>query len=217
MFSRPVIIRASMILNHARRSSCLRTGAFQIVTRAQSTQPRTYFYNSTIPYDTVHLVNPNSNTLGPSKSLAALLASTDLEKDRIELVTSHPQPIVRIVSNEQVRQRRKEEKQRLKDQQKSRKEKKQIQMTWGVDGHDLERKLAQARAALSSGHPVNVVISKKGGVPMPAPSIMSAKVQGIVTELDDVAEVANDPSFGKQLTTIYLRPVSSKGSNAGQE
>ena len=189
------------------------------MTKGPTAKPKTYFYNSDIPHEVVRVADSESNTLGPPQTLASLLESTKLDKDRVELVTARPEPIVRVISLKLVRQLRQEEnlkaRLKLKEQKNSNKETKQLQMTWNVDGNDLERKLDQARVSIASGHHVNIVLSKKGGVPLPTRDAMDRKLDEIVAGLKDVAEEANSKSIGKQLTTIYLRPRSRKSMGSG--
>jgi len=140
------------------------------------------------------------------------LSSIDKELSRIELIAEQPRPVVRIITREFARQQRKDDKMRALHAKQTHAERKQLQMTWGVDGNDLARKISRARGYLTKNHPVDFVLSKKRGVPLPSRDAMVWRMDGIVAALRDVSIVSNR-SIGSQLATIQLRP--SKPNDIG--
>jgi len=92
-------------------------------------------------------------------------------------------------------------------------ERKQLQMTWGVDVHDLARKISRARDYLTKNHPVSFVVSKKRGVPLPSRDAMVWRIDDIVAALGDVS-IESNRSIGPQLATIQLHPLKTKDVGA---
>ncbi|KAF8314913.1 hypothetical protein DL93DRAFT_2036705, partial [Clavulina sp. PMI_390] len=146
-----------------------------------------------IPFQLVQVRDEATNTLLPPTRLDLLASSTDLTQNRIELVSADP-PIVRVITSQAAYNLKKADTARAKEERKkqSPKLKKQLQLTWGVAGHDLERKLDQARECLVEGHKlkatgeVTIVISKKKRGMNPPREEMVSMIDHIVSSLADV-------------------------------
>jgi len=186
--------------------------SFQITSARYSSNARKRVFDKSIPHDMVHVVDSETGRLGPPRALADILSSIDKELSRIELIAEQPRPVVRIITREFARQQRKDDKMRALHAKQTQAERKQLQMTWGVDGNDLARKISRARGYLTKNHPVDVVLSKKRGVPLPSRDAMVWRMDGIVAALRGVSIVSNR-SIGSQLATIQLRP--SKPNDIG--
>jgi len=190
--------------------------SFQLASARYSSNARKRVFDKSIPHDIVHVVDSETGRLGPPRALADILSTIDKELSRIELIAEHPQPVIRIITREFARQQRKDDKMRALHAKQTQAERKQLQMTWGVDGNDLARKIARARGYLTKNHPVDFVLSKKRGVPLPSRDAMVWRMDGIVAALRDVSTVSNR-SIGSQLATIQLRPSKPNDIGAPKE
>lgn len=118
------------------------------------------------------------------------------------LVSSNPAPIVKIVNKRAALERQKAEKLRAKQ---NKRVQKVIQMTWGVELGDLTHKVAKMRDELGAGNHVELVMTKKKGVPVPKPLEMEKKVNQVVEMMKDVArEIGRNQ--GAMIWTVSLRP-----------
>lgn len=165
-------------------------------------------FDDKIPHSMVQLRNSETGRLEPPCQLVDLLATTNLSAHRVELIAESPQPIVRIITRDFAKQLHKSDKSRVKELKKKQGGRKQLQMTWGVAGGDLARKVSKARSYLDESHDVDIVLSKKRGVPAPPPAVMAERMDDIVRSLADSSEEISR-SIGSQLATIHLRSRTS--------
>ncbi|KAF8450970.1 hypothetical protein L210DRAFT_3521771 [Boletus edulis BED1] len=145
--------------------------------------------NRQIPFTHVYVLDPDTNKLSPSKHrLEDLLATyagtggthTNADtstntgtgthtptrgRDRpiIELVTSTPNPIVRITTRTEIEARYKDVKRALKEKKSAKVESKEVQLTWGVAPADVAHKMRKARRDLEKGYRVVVAVAMRHG------------------------------------------------------
>lgn len=174
---------------------------------------RKRLFDKGIPYETVHVVDSETGRLGPPRPLADVLSGIDKEEFRVKLIAEQPRPVVRIITRDFARQQKKKDKLRALHARQIHAERKQLKMTWGVDGNDLARKMSQVRGYLAKNHPVDFVLSKQKGIPLPSRDAMVWRMNDIVAALGDVSTESNR-SIGSQLATIQLRPMKAKDLGA---
>lgn len=72
------------------------------------------------------------------------------------------------------------------------------------------RKVSKAKGYIQSRYEVDVVLSKKKGVPLPPKDVMMTKLDEIARTIEEFA-VEKNRSIGTQLATISFRPKSGSG------
>ncbi|KAF9224405.1 hypothetical protein BS17DRAFT_72434 [Gyrodon lividus] len=162
--------------------------------------------NDKIPHTHVRTIDPDTSKLSPAPTrLTDLLASLDLKKDLVELVTSSPEPIVRVVDRKEAFARYKEQKKAQKKGIKSGEAPKEIQLTWGVAKGDLEHKLAKARTQLEKGHRVAVVLAPKKGQTLPTPKEMQTRAHEIAEALQDIGKEWREREVTRTMTVMSFQ------------
>lgn len=173
-------------------------------------EPPTRLRDEKIKHSHVRLVDPDTGALGPLTALSEVIriahnrvdsssdeqpAFSDDDDDKkvkwwkkrkysVELVSSEPTPIVRMVDlGEEYRKNRDSSKKKKESVVKE----KEIQMTWSVAEGDLEHKMRKIREALEEGERVVIGFTRKKGQPYPKPEDMAAKLQEAAETLADVA------------------------------
>ncbi|KAF8841291.1 hypothetical protein BDN67DRAFT_532106 [Paxillus ammoniavirescens] len=165
--------------------------------------------NDKIPHTHVRIIDPETSKLSAAPTrLTDLLASLDLKKDLVELATSSPEPIVRIVDRKEAFAKYKELKKALKKGNKSGEAAKEIQLTWGVAKGDLEHKLAKARTQMEKGHRVAVVLAPKKGQTLPTPKEMQARAQEVEEALRDTGKEWREREVTKTMTIMSFQKHS---------
>jgi len=148
------------------------------------------------------------------------MSSINKEKERIELILSDPEPVVRIISKEELKELYRQDKAHAKARLVHQVQPKQIQMTWGIGREDLERKLEKARQEMGRGVPVDIVLAKKKGMPPLTPQEKQVKMDEIAGMLkEDGKEDIRSRSMGSHLSVMHFRstavkaklPVSTEG------
>ncbi|KIJ70614.1 hypothetical protein HYDPIDRAFT_122644 [Hydnomerulius pinastri MD-312] len=175
-------------------------------TYASATAPPHKPTNEKIPHTHIRIVDPITSKLSPAPTpLTDLLASLDLKTQLVELVTSTPEPIVRVVDRKEAFARYKEQRKALKKGQKSGEAPKEIQLTWAVASGDLKHKLAKVRSNLEKGYKVDVVLAPKKGQVLPKPKEMEARAVEIAQALGDVGKEWKDREVGKTITIMSFQ------------
>ncbi|TDL29148.1 hypothetical protein BD410DRAFT_779477 [Rickenella mellea] len=151
---------------------------------SQPTHPK----NEKIPYNYVSIVDNETGRIkpGPPVSLVELLRSVDLKTTIVQLVTSKPAPLVKLLDKKALAIAKKDYKERQKARPRP-VEQKEIQMTWGVGVSDMEHKLKKAREELARGNRVDVVIAPKAKQPRPDVAEMNKRIQAVVDAMEDAA------------------------------
>lgn len=191
----------SHILNHAYTPTQHRTYVVEV---------RKRIFDRHIKEPMVRLVNPETKSLDPPLPLEELLAATDLSTYRLELVATTPEAIVRRMTKEEARELHQNDKDIARARRKLETQRKQIQMSWGVDVRDMDRKISQARKEIERGNVVNVILAKKKGVPLPPLAVKVAKMDEIAVKVADIANEWSVRSIGTQLAVMFLKPKGKK-------
>ncbi|KAF8901542.1 hypothetical protein CPB85DRAFT_125344 [Mucidula mucida] len=143
--------------------------------------------NERIVYETVWLSEPGQ----PLREINVkeYLETIDTKKVKLQLVTSVPKPIVKIIDRAIERQARQQQKEDKKGKAKGKKE---FQMGWNIAPGDLGHKLRSVRKELEKGAKVDLVFAMEKGAEQrgkapPKTSDMEAKIDAVMEELGDVA------------------------------
>jgi len=158
-----------------------------------------------IPHRIVHLVNEDGR-LEPPIPLAHHLASIDSKTHFIELVSEHPQPIVKIRSKKEEVQKAKEWQQRQKEVAANNVQK-EIQMTWGVEQGDLAHKLNKVRKELQKGSRVELVFAPKVNQRVPSPAVMEARLNETAEKIAEFAKEWLPRKVERGVAILYLKKL----------
>ncbi|KAG9085232.1 hypothetical protein FRC07_013427, partial [Ceratobasidium sp. 392] len=196
--------------------ACRHESSAAAIKRAEAARNRavsnpTFFKNDAIPYSVVRLVHPETNKLEPETRLKDLLATIDLEKNYLQLISTQGpdggKPIVKIINKYDAAQKERDQKSKKKEQKKvaAGRESKEIQLSWGVEPGDLKHKLDKSIQELEKKNRVNIVFVKKKGAPMPSPEQKAAKLEAVWNAVRHVA-TEREPRVIHELTAVlYLQ------------
>jgi len=145
-------------------------------------------FGPTIPHPVVRVVDPETGKLSETTvSLRKLLEERDPKTEFIELVSTDPEPIVKVGDRQAMWAQHKELKKKQSQGTRAG-TRKEVQLTWGVAGGDLQHKLGKARKELEKGIRVDVAIAPKRGQKPPSPKDINVLPDEIVAALADVGE-----------------------------
>lgn len=157
-------------------------------------------------------MDPQTGELRPlaplSDILAEIFSGEDKGKDfkrkhAVQLVSTEPEPIVRLVNTSE--QYRKAKEQKHKARLVGRSEEKEIQLTWDTSGMDYQRKLDQAREALAEGHRVTLAHAPKKGIRhVLRANEMAERAQETVDALAEVGKEWKQREVGPRITVVFL-------------
>jgi translation initiation factor IF-3 len=161
--------------------------------------------NHDIPHHIVQLVNEEGR-LEPHTSLSHLIASIDPQSHYIELVTEHPQPVVKIRDKGEQYHKLKEWKKKQKTTAASNVQK-EIQMTWGVESGDLAHKLSKARKELEKGNRVELVFAPKANQRFPSPALVESRINETVEKMAEFAKEWMPRKVERGVAILYLKKL----------
>jgi len=157
-----------------------------------------------IPYAVVRLVDPESGQLNPPVALKDILPTFNRKEQFLQLVSEHPEPIVKLFNTKDVFAKEKERRAKAIAGRRTTIQK-EIQLTWAVAPGDLEHKLKKVRMELERGYRIDLVYAPKTGAPMANPREMWRRVQETVDSLADIAEEWKPRDISRSITVIYLK------------
>ncbi|GBE79107.1 hypothetical protein BKA93DRAFT_912695 [Sparassis latifolia] len=160
--------------------------------------------NQQIEHRVVRMVNPETSHLEPAEELSEILRRTDLTLFAVELVTEHPEPIVKLVNmrDEYLKRKAQEEKKRVQPRPR---EEKEIMMTWGVSLGDFDHKLDKARQELEKGNRVTLIYARRKDQPQLTPEEMEARVQETISSLAEAGAEWRPRKANKHTTSLYFQ------------
>jgi translation initiation factor IF-3 len=161
--------------------------------------------NMEIKYRIVQVIDPETNKLHPPTTLSHLISSIDLKTHFIELVSEHPNPLVKVFSKKEAYDRRRASEEKRKVTARNQMDQKEIQMTWGVGRGDLAHKLKKVRRELEKGNRVDLVYAPKKGQPKPTPKEKELRVQETLDFIRDVGKEWKSREDRDGMTIIYLQ------------
>ncbi|KAG8741146.1 hypothetical protein FRC10_003244 [Ceratobasidium sp. 414] len=210
---RPIARVVRLAIRHELSTAALKRAE---AARSRAASDPSFFRNGAIPFSVVRLVNPETNKLDPETRLRDLLATVDLDKNYVQLVSSGGadggRPLVKIVNKHHAAQKERDQKSRKKEQKKAAagRETKEIQLSWGVEPGDLKHKLSKSIQELEKRNRVNLVFVKKKGAPMPSPEQKAAKLQAVWEAVKHVA-TEREPRVIHDLTAVlYLQGLGKE-------
>jgi translation initiation factor IF-3 len=163
--------------------------------------------NRNIPHSIVQLADAEGR-LGPPTSLSHLLASIDSKTHYIELVTSSPQPVVKIRNKKEQYHKKKAWNKRQNEIAASNVQK-EIQMSWGVESGDLAHKLNKARKELEKGNRVEWVLAPKANQRIPSPAVMEARINDVAEKIAEFAREWLPRKFERGVAILYLKKLDT--------
>ncbi|KAK0206047.1 hypothetical protein DFS33DRAFT_1311930 [Desarmillaria ectypa] len=162
--------------------------------------------NKRIPYETLHLVDPETGQLREIV-LKDYLETIDIKKYKVELVSTSPKPIAKLVERWKEHEKMKAAKtRRLESHRKA--EHKEFQFTWNMAPSDLTHKFNNVRKELEKGRKADLVfVTKKGHR---APRDIPERLQAVVDELADAAKEYKAREIVGPMGAIFLRGTGEK-------
>lgn len=162
--------------------------------------------NKRIPYETLHLVDPETGQLREIV-LKDYLETIDVKKYKVELVSTSPKPIAKLVERWKEHEKMKASKaKRLESHRKA--EHKEFQFTWNMAPSDLTHKFNNVRKELEKGRKADLVfVTKKGHK---APKDIPERLQAVVEELADAAKEYKAREIVGAMGAIFLRGTGEK-------
>ncbi|KAG7446062.1 uncharacterized protein BT62DRAFT_994418 [Guyanagaster necrorhizus] len=162
--------------------------------------------NKRIPYETLHLIDPETGQLREIV-LKDYLDTIDTKKYKLELVSTSPKPVARLLERWKEHEKLKAAKtKRLESLRKA--EHKEFQFTWNMAPSDLTHKFNSVRKELEKGGKADLVfVTKKGHR---APKDIPERLQAVVDELADVAKEYKGREIVGPMGAIFLRGTGEK-------
>lgn len=169
--------------------------------------------NAEIPFRTIQLVDPTSSSgsLLPPAALADILDTLDTQRYYILLVNEQARPpICRLVDKREQHERKVIKEKSAKKRAKASLEAgqgppKELQLTWGIAGHDLAHKISRAREFLEKGHILVMTLAGKKGGERVSKEGKAELVNHIETELDDIATLQSNTTEPRFQTLKFKR------------
>ncbi|KAI1375274.1 hypothetical protein F4677DRAFT_446779 [Hypoxylon crocopeplum] len=193
--------------------------------------PKVRLTNNKIPSKWVRVVQPPpSNTLGPARHIDDVLAELNLKTHTLVMLAARPAvppedqrgddfwqhrnppaAICRVVDNAAVQAKATEAARGARRKVVNTKE---LELSWGIAGHDLEHKLRRLRTFLEKGMHVEVVLAKKrrgrAAPPEQAEAVL-AQVHEAVASVEGAKESRKmDGSVGGVLHLFFEGPTGNK-------
>ncbi|KAF8325623.1 uncharacterized protein EI90DRAFT_2883472, partial [Cantharellus anzutake] len=134
-----------------------------------------------IPHQYVRIRDESTREVGPLTPLSTVLSNINKVDERVELILSEPEPIVRVISKGKLKELHKQDKAAVKPKRTY--PPKEIQITWSIEREDLERKLDKVKKELDRNVTVELVIGRKKGMPIPSPGEKMEKMDVIAEML----------------------------------
>lgn len=165
--------------------------------------------NEKIPFSDVHLVDLENNGQLVKIPLTDLIAKVDQKEYFVELQSSEPLPVVKIISRKEATARKKisKERQKLNTKKNTQKE---FQFTWGMAAGDLEHKLDRAKAELKKGSRVDLVIAPKPKQKAPPEAEMRERMQLLAAKVSDVGVEWKERVLQRGIGALFIKSSGVK-------
>ncbi|NTW62378.1 translation initiation factor IF-3 [Candidatus Saccharibacteria bacterium] len=159
--------------------------------------------NQEIKAEQLRVIGPDGNQLGVMTLSEALKIAEDAGVDLVEISPGAAPPVVKVVDWGKYQY------QKMKEQQKSRKnskslELKQMRMGLKIGTNDLEIKLRKIREFLAAGHKVKILIFFRGRE-MAHQDLGYEMINRIITQLEEVAILEQKPQMAGRNLSIVVR------------
>lgn len=171
--------------------------------RRRSTISKSVRINEEIQASQLRVVGPDGAQLGILSRSEALKIAEEAGVDLVEISPNADPPVVKVVDWGKFQY------QKMKEQQKSRKnakasELKQMRMGLKIGANDLEIKLRKIREFLAAGHKVKILIFFRGRE-MAHQELGYEMIERIATQLEDDAIVEQKPQMAGRNLSIVVR------------
>ena len=149
------------------------------------------------------MIGPSGEQLGIMSRLEALKVAEEAGVDLIEISPNANPPVVKVVDWGKYQY------QKMKEQQKNRKnaktfELKQIRMGLKIGANDLEIKLRKIREFLQTGHKVKILVVFRGRE-MAHPELGFTMIDRIVSQLEETAILEQKPQMAGRNLSVVVR------------
>lgn len=163
--------------------------------------------NMDIPFDQVHVVDAETENLGPIRPLKEVVDSISPDTHAVRLVRLTP-PVVRIIDLEAEKVKERERFARQKLSRRLAVEDKEIQVGWHSAPADMQHKARIARQTLEKGDRVHVIFATRvGGSQSMVSAQKKAEVVALFDEtLEEVGDKWKDDERVKGLWVLYYQP-----------
>lgn len=163
--------------------------------------------NMDIPFAEVHVVDSETENLGPIQPLKDVVDSISQDTHAVRLVRLDP-PVVRIIDLEGEKVKERERFARQKLSRRLAVEDKEIQVGWHSAQADMQHKAKMARQALEKGDRVHVIFATRvGGTQSMVSAQKKAEVVALFDEaLEEVGDKWKDDERVKGLWVLYYQP-----------
>lgn len=168
--------------------------------------------NEAIRASELRVIGPDGNQIGILSRAQALLEAERAGLDLVEISPQANPPVARVVDWGKFLY------QKTKEQQRSRKkaktiELKQMRLGLKIGAHDLDIKLRKIREFLEAGHKVKIMVFFRGRE-MAHQEIGYQLLDKIIEKLQDVAIVEQKPTMaGKNLGIVVRSTINAKAQN----
>ncbi|KAE9399122.1 hypothetical protein BT96DRAFT_920341 [Gymnopus androsaceus JB14] len=168
--------------------------------------------NDNIPFSDVHLVDLENSGQLVKMSLTDLIAKIDPKESFVELQSTVPLPVVKIINRREAAERRKISKEKHKQNVKKN-VKKELQFTWGMAMGDLEHKLDRAKAELKKGARVDLVFAPKSGQKPPPIAEMKERMELIAERVADVGVEWKERELRRGMGALFIKSLGMKNED----
>ncbi|KAF9076697.1 hypothetical protein BDP27DRAFT_813279 [Rhodocollybia butyracea] len=162
--------------------------------------------NDKIPYSEVHVVDRDNDGQLVKTTMTELLQNLNPEKSYIELVSTDPFAVVKVVNRKEeiARQRQAKVQQKLNAKKNMKKE---FQFTWGMALGDLEYRLGRVKSELKKGTRVDLVFAPKGSQKPPPVHEMRERMQLMADKLADVGIEWKDRELQRGMGALFMQSL----------
>jgi len=159
--------------------------------------PRT---NKYIRAEKVQVIDDNGENLGVMSTNKALTLAKDAQLDLVEVGPKVSPPVCKIMDfskylYEQNKKQRGNKKGKAKDQ-------KEFRFSPTIEKADIDHRVKRAKEYLDKGHPVRLVMQKKGRQPMELAKEVFAE---ILTNFDDYSSIEAEPKRDRNRISITYK------------
>lgn len=172
--------------------------------------------NEGIPFKTVQVVDPETNTLSPPTPLAQLLDAISSKRHKLSYVlVSKPgeDPVVKLLNLREEAARLKTLKTSASPSKKNRMlsetECKIVQVTWSTEAADLRHKVDQAKAELQKRQPVRIMLAPKRRVRLPPEPMRREMTHEIMELMKEQCSGETKVDRKGSVTTLFFRPLAA--------
>lgn len=155
--------------------------------------------NEQIRVEQIQLIDAKGENVGPTKTIEALRMAKEAELDLVELAPTAKPPVCKIMDYSkyiynQSKKNRGNKKGKTKEQ-------KEFRFSPVIDQGDVQHRVKRAKEYLDKGHPVKLVMQKRGRQPMEQAKAVFSE---ILTNFSDYSSIEAEPKYeGNRISITY--------------